>query len=157
MWITRDIVARTLIWLAAIAVPVQGLPAASCGCASDKTSCKAGDACCCSAEIVRRGRCCCTTRQVGTAHSCCSKAAGGQESACKCGLNCQCGKPKQPKPATPPVENNRTEKVASNSFTTVSVAIVYRPETTRRRDGRCAHVDVVTALDRCTSLCRFTL
>ena len=157
MSIIRDVTARTLIWLAAIAVPVHGLPAASCGCASGKTSCKAAGACCCSTEKVREDRCCCARRQVGTALSCCGKAPSGHDSPCKCGFNCQCRKGKLPEPGTPPVTNNQTEKMADDSVSTVSVAKVHLSQTTPRRGAAFVDADVLTVRDRCASLCRFTL
>ncbi len=157
MWIIRDITARTLIWLAAIAVPIQGLPAASCGCASGKTSCKAAGARCCSTEKVREGCCCGAHWQVGTVPSCCGKAPSGHDSPCKCGFNCQCRKGKLPKPATPPVAENQTEKMADDSVSTVSVAIVYVSQTTPRRADPFVDADVLTVRDRCASLCRFML
>ena len=159
MWITRNITARTLIWLAAVTVPVQGLPAPSCGCTGGEACCKQQHVrgCCCSARKVRERCCCCASLQAGAGSSCCSEAESGQDSSCNCGLDCQCGKATQQEPATPPVEDNQTEKVVGDSLTTTTRATFGQPQTTRRREYESAGVVAVTALDRCTSLCRFTL
>jgi hypothetical protein len=173
MWTTNSIAARTLIWLAAITIPVQGMPSRSCGCARSKICCQKdgrSKGCCCSAEKVREGRCCCADKQATSTGSCCSasrhKAAlrsccctarGGQDSTCNCGSNCQCGTNQQPRPATPPVENNTAEKMASDSIATVSVATVYQPQTTQRHNHTSTAADALAALDRCVSFCRFTL
>lgn len=159
MWIARDITARTLIWLAAISVPMQALPAPRCACIGAKSFCQEerSQGCCCSAEKVHEGRCCCAGRQGAPAHSCCGKARSGPNLACKCGFNCQCPKTKQSKPATPPVGNNQTEKMARKSLTTVSLATVDLSQTTQRRKEPSAVADALAALDRCVSLCRFML
>ena len=160
MWITRGITARTLLWLAAITVPVQGLPAASCGCNGGTTCCKARQSqdCCCSAEKVREGRCCCACGEAESGHSCCSKAKKSNDSGCKCGMNCQCGQAKQSQPATPtPPENNSAEKIASDVATAVSVVAVYQPPVLPSGNERSVQLDAFTGRDRCISLCRFTL
>lgn len=157
MWIIKDITARTLIWLAAIAVPVQGLPAAACSCASGKITCKAAGACCCSADKVRESRCCRARRQVGTAPSCCGSAPRGHDSPCTCGFHCQCRKGKLPTPATPSAASHQTEKMVGDAVSTISVAKVHRSQTMPRRADEFVDGDVLTAGDRCASLCRFTL
>lgn len=159
MWITRNFTARTLIWLAAIAVPVQSLPAATCGCESNQSCCgnKQSKTCCCLAERVQQGRCCCTTGRGDTAHSCCSKANAEQDSPCKCGLNCQCRKSKQPTPAAPTPEDNTTQKVASNSTSIVSLVSVYQPQVSKRHNDVAFDAGSLAALELCISLCRFTL
>ena len=160
MWITRGITARTLIWIAAIIVPAQGLAAASCGCNGGTTCCKArqSQGCCCSAEKVREGRCCCARREAESGHSCCSKAKGSHDSGCRCGINCQCGKAKQSQPATPtPPENNLAEKIVSDVATAVCVVADYQPPVIPRDNEGVVQSDEFTAQDRCISLCRFTL
>lgn len=160
MWTTRSITARTLIWLAAITVPVQGLPATSCGCTSGTSCCNArqSQGCCCSAEKVRDGRCCCARREAESGHSCCSKAKSSHDSVCKCGINCQCGKAKQSQPATPTQpENNSAEKIASDVANAVCVVAADQPPVTPRGSQGAVQSDAFTAQDRCISLCRFTL
>ena len=184
MSMTRNITTRTLIWLTAILVPVQGLPAAACGCASGKrcdqkveqsSNCcgaSSSDAAathnCCQSQST--GACRCTGAKVcrcgensdcKSAESCCGTDAccsneGG--SACSCGTNCQCGSNHMPeKPVAPPVENNTAEKVASDSVLTVSLSTVYEPPAARRTPQTSVETDVLAALDRCAALCRFTL
>jgi len=158
---TKHIAARTLIWLAAIAIPVQGLPTASCACTGSNACCRENEqrqGCCCSAEKVRGGRCCCARREAESGHSCCSKAKSSHDSGCKCGINCQCGKAKQSQPATPtPPENNSAEKITSDVASTVSVVAVYQPAVLPRGNERSVQSDAITAQDRCISLCRFTV
>lgn len=97
MWTTRHIAARTLIWLAAIALPVQSLPAASCGCASGSSCCQNGELSDCrfqDGDTSKHG--CCNT---ASAKGCCSQSSGGQ---CRCtgAAVCRCGKSSSCKKAT---------------------------------------------------------
>lgn len=160
MRITKHIAARTLIWLVAIAVPVQGLPAASCGCPRSISCCqKTGQSkvCCCSAEQVRAGRCCCTQRTGKVVQSSCCKAQCWANSSCRCGVNCRCGETEPPSPAALPVENSPTRNSVSDAVSTISVTAGYQPQLSRRPNDTSAETGLFTALDRCVSLCRFTL
>ena len=100
----------------------------------------------CCAGRVAKGTCCAANDSVTFGAS-----------ACKCGVNCQCNTSKEPKPDTPPVENNSSRKVAGESNSTVSVGTVYQPQTTWRHNVAFVEADALAALDRCVSLCRFTL
>lgn len=160
MWTFKYIAARTLIWLASIAAPVQVLPAESCGCV-DRTACCHRHAesknCCCRSAANARGGCCSAQRKSAVAHACCGDQTG-QKSACNCGLSCQCGKSKPPQPTAPPVESNSpTEKLVGDGALAVFIAGVVLPEVPPQRIAVSIERDTVTALDRCVSLCRFTL
>lgn len=171
MWITNNIAARTLIWLAAITIPVQGLPAAPCGCIGGKSCCQrqvAGSCGCTGAKVCRCGetgprrtpaKSCCVARLEKETCRSTSGSTSSKGCACQCGTNCQCGSSKEPRePATPPVEhNNPTEKVVSDSLAVVSVATVYQSRFTRRSPDASVELDARAALDRCAALCRFTL
>jgi hypothetical protein len=159
MWINKALVARTLIWLAAIAVPAQWLPAASCGCASSNNCCqKDGQSkCCCSPEKVKQGRCCCTRGRTAAANSCCGKTERDKVSSCTCGDNCMCGKTETPKPIIPPTESNSAVKVAGDSLSLVSLATVYEPQVSSRHNDKAFDAGHFAALELCISLCRFTL
>jgi hypothetical protein len=162
MFSNKHMAARTLIWLAAFAIPVQGLPAASCGCTDSKACCGGNEQrqrCCCSAEKVREGQCCCARREAESGHTCCGQAKSSHDSGCKCGINCQCGKAKQSQPATPnPPENNSAEKTVCDAVSAVSVfAVVHQPPVLLHRNEGSVESDAFTAQDRCVSLCRFTL
>lgn len=173
---------RTLIWIVALMMPVQTLPAASCGCDSGQGCCQADgelDSSCCQQE--ESDRCCCTGAKVcrcgdtspckqSTTRACCggreasatccaaaSSVATG-EPGCKCGANCQCGTTNAPGPAVPPVENtDSTEKVVANATSLASDPAIYEPRRTLQHANACGEVDALAALDRCVSLCRFTL
>ncbi len=86
MWTTRNIAARTLIWLAALAIPVQSLPAASCGCVSGLESGDQAD-CRCSEERDAGPTGCASQ---ASRPSCCSKKSSGP---CRCtgAAICRCG------------------------------------------------------------------
>lgn len=148
MWIIYNIAARTLIWLAVIAIPVQSLPASSCGCSSGGTCCQGEQkpSSCCSAK-KNHGK-------TSVTHSCCGESQRDQDSPCNCEVNCQCGKSEQPKPATPPVENNAPEKAASDS---VSMIPIHHPQTPQPHRDVSTAIDGLVALNSCVSLCRFTL
>lgn len=161
----RNFTARMLIWLAAFMLPVQGLLGATCGC-GDASSCGSSRGCCCSADDVREGTCCCAGKQDNTGHSCCSAAnettlvgsdCCGAGTACTCGPGCHCGQPPQSSPSTPPVENDTAEKAGSESTVTPSVAIIVVPRVERHDYDGLRNASTLAAVDRCVSLCRFTL
>ena len=139
MWTTHNIAARTLIWLAVIAIPVQSLSASSCGCSSSKSCCQDGP---------RASSCCDHLDKTSATKTCCGKPQNAQDSPCHCGANCPCGKGRQPKPTMPPVEKNTPEKVAIDS---VSMVTPPQSQATQR------HRDALVALNSCVSLCRFTI
>lgn len=153
MSITRNIVARTLIWLAALTVPVQGLAAASCGCTGGKahSEAKPSTGGGCSTRKASDSPLCCGERRQDAGQSCCGN------STCQCGLSCRCGETKQQQPVTPPAEQNQSEKVANDSLATASIATACPTQTTRRHEDASADANALAALDRCVSLCRFTL
>ena len=105
MWITQHIAARTFVWLAALTIPVQGMPSVACGCTSGMQ---------CSVEVEQSQGCCCASSPSGTdttPASCCSQQTVGP---CRCtgAKVCRCGE------ASPCHQQNRTccsGKKASNS------------------------------------------
>ena len=103
-----DITTRILICLAAVSVPMQGLPSWSCGCeqtlANRSVQPTGSNGCC---QSVRNS--CCH----GTRHSCC-----GRDETCQCGASCRCGQPNRREPATPvPLEESQpVEKLLSARF-----------------------------------------
>jgi hypothetical protein len=159
MWTTKYFAIRCLIWLAALALPVQGFTAADCGCASTKNCCQGqSTACCCSRAKVQMGPCCCTgNRTADNGSSCCNATSNSGSSACNCGGNCQCGQDQQPTPATPPVENESSQKTTGEIASAVCVATSYQLDCLQRQHGTSVQTDSLTSLDRCACLCRFTL
>lgn len=79
-------------------------------------------------------------------------------SQCGCGQSCRCGTKETPKPATPPTESNdSTQKVVNSTTSVASVVTACPTRSTQYRTSRSSEAVTVTALDRCISLCRFTL
>lgn len=158
---TRDVAASLVIWLTALTVPVQALPALSCGCTtSNKSCCANGEqatSSCCSATNAGKRTCCCTRKRATI--SCCRKAKlGAKNTVCKCGSACRCRQGSEHQQAMPPVENeNATQELVSLSLSTVSPATLYRPVVSRQHDDAFPHFVCVSALDRCAVLCRFAL
>ena len=150
MWITQHIAARVFVWLAAVTIPMQGLPAATCGCHSIVT---------CSHETKPIASCCASNLAAS------SKTSARREKAschcganCQCGPNCQCGKNNAPaEPAVPPAENSSPKRIVADSSAAASFVTVYQPSTTRQHLEKCVGPDALTALDRCATLCRFTI
>lgn len=164
----KNTLARTLIWLAAISVALQSLPT-TCACSDCTAFVETGPGnrnCCCAAAKVREGRCCCCRRKasagtcqgVDARHSCCKSRHAKPASGCSCGLNCQCGKSKQP-PTTPvPVENTSpTEKVNKDTLSVAYVATASQAGVRTHNDGVANAIPAIGALDRCVNLGRFTL
>ena len=156
MWTTRHVAARTLLWLAAMTVPLQGLAATSCGCGGVGGNAESPQGCC-SVDDANHKTCCCAQKRSAT-HSCCQPADNQQSSGCTCDVNCSCRNQSPRTPATPPVENETpTDKIASESLAANPVTIVCIHSDTRRLDAAPSHALALDALDRCVSLCRFTL
>lgn len=181
MQFAHHIVARTLVWLAAATLPLQGLPVTSCSCTS-VTACSVtaeqSHGCCCSgknpancpctgAKVCRCGKAspcqrqdhrnCCTrgARCHCCLGECCSPARGGP---CPCGANCQCGKNNGPTaPAVPPVEHSSPERIVAATAAAVTFVTVQQASTTRQHSETRAGTDALSALDRCVTLCRFTI
>ncbi len=183
MWITQHLAARTLVWLAAVAIPMQGVASARCGCSSVKAcSNKAvqSTGCCCASGQPGRNRCPCTGAKVcrcgetsschKQAHACssgqCAKASccsgcccsPTRDGTCPCGANCHCGKNNAPTaPATPPVERNSPERIVASSVAVTSLAMVSISDSSRQYLDFCSEGSALAASERCVLLCRFTL
>lgn len=168
MSMTNTITARTFIWLTAFLFPLQGLSSAPCRCANGKSCCsqKPTECCRCTGAKICRCRESSPCRKVH--HSCCSAdgvkqtcwgtetSTIGDASGCNCGMNCPCRENNQPAPATPPVENNHpSEKVTSETILIAPAPVVLSSLIKQPHD--CLPLDAMAALDRCVSLCRFTL
>jgi hypothetical protein len=84
MWITQHIAARTFVWLAAMAIPLQGVPSVACGCTSSASCCNEVRQCqgCCGAGSSSA----CETASA----SCCSEQT---TVPCRCtgAKICRCG------------------------------------------------------------------
>ncbi len=186
MWITRSITTRLFVWLAAIAIPFQGLPSATCGCTpivsassevsgpseiggSSKTSDLGPNCCsqpnaaqcsCTGAEVCRCGE---TSSCSNSKKSCCSgentfDSECQSKTGCQCGDNCQCGKSSVPtEPVSLPVENNSLERIATGSITFASRSTVSQLSFSRQHRELDVGANTLTALGSCVALCRFTL
>jgi hypothetical protein len=156
---------KVLIWTMAAAIPIQGLPVGSCHCASAAESASvdrsvhgaqehAGT--CCSARGARHS--CCSARHRHAPMCCCcaGKACGGCHH-CTCGIDCPCRQKKQPSPATPPVGQRPLEKVLCLTLDTTSLVAVTPHVRPQRLAAALSPFDAAGGLDRCISLCRFTL
>lgn len=123
----------------------------------------AGPCRCTGAKVCRCGDsspCCQSRPSCCSANSCCSTPGSGGESGCQCGPNCQCGTSDAPTPpvAPAPIENSPEKSSSDAAVTAASLAAVYQPRDTRRTAPYASlEMDVLAALDRCASLCRFTL
>lgn len=165
MLTTANITARALIWLATLAIPAQGLQVNTCGCGGNERSqtSESARSCCSSAGEVSDGCCCapiepacCSQREDSSEQSCCGSSTTSG-SSCQCGSDCQCGKVKAPTPVTPPAENTAPEKVTIDTASVHSTTTLCPPQTSQRQTTAASAFDAIAAIDRCISLCRFTL
>jgi len=146
MWVIRTITARTFLWLAAMAIPFQGLPSATCGCTSvdrwieTSSSCCQQELACCSVDTSSESGCQCST-------------------GCQCGDNCQCSVSSHApsEPVVPPFESNSPERILTNSVETATLVAFRLPSATRQHTDSYVGANARTALDCCVALCRFTL
>lgn len=134
MWITQHIAARAFVWLAAVTIPLQGLPSVACGCSIGYTSDL--QSCCSGVKVCRCG-----------------------DNNCSCGTSCQCGQDDNTptEPAAPPIESSSPVRIIADSAATAFSAAIYQLSSTRRNASVGAEADASAALDRCVTLCRFTI
>lgn len=172
MFISTRVTSRTLIWLTALTAPLQGLPAAAWGCTCRTSFCQATqpcDGCQCAANQApgpcrphHTGACCCTGAKTLSccagrgAHTCCGAKSSG-ESGCQCGADCQCRKANRPSPSIPPAEDKVAERAAHHWVPAAVVGTAQGPPITRRDADASSSPQALTAMTRCSSLCRFML
>lgn len=151
------IAARLVIWLIAITMPVQGLPAADCGCSgvcieTESKTDRPTDGC----ALAKReaGDCCCSKQHPVAKPTCCRE---NLDSQCQCGEDCRCGTDDLPQPSVPVSQESATEKTAQAANPANGEFLLPAPRTTGGRFKATLKVNASTALDRCVLLCRFTL
>jgi len=183
MRITQSTTTRAYVWLAAVTMPLQGLPLTACGCTGveQRSVAVSISEVGCGPEVVSS---CCSQPLAGeypvvngtvsrcgetgqSRHSCCSgesfTGSGcncdcSRQGGCQCGDDCQCAKNSIPtEPVIPPVESNSLERFATDSTSVASFAMAYQPSLSRQLLELNASANVLTALDSCVALCRFTL
>lgn len=157
MFLIHSNTTRIFVWLAAIAIPLQGLPTAACSCTQATV---------CASEVVA-SQCSCTGAKVcqcGETSACCQPKTSccssktSIEAGCQCGDQCHCGESSVPsKPTAPPVENSSPERIVTDAAATALFGAVYLSSTTRQHWDLSAGAHALTAHDCCVSLCRFTL
>lgn len=151
---------RIVIWLMAITIPVQSLPAASCGCSGWGINLQGnseGQICCCALAKQQAGTCCCLQQQAKSEPTCCHQSSEESGSPCQCGENCRCGQSEPLQPFIPASQEHLTEKVAQDAYSSSGNSLLLTPQTAESYPKASATFDASTALDRCATLCRFTL
>jgi len=157
-----NITKHVLIWTMATVIPFQGLPARSCGCTASHKATSTSPHCshkdgasCCSARSAGHSYCSDALRQAKTSN-CCGKAKCDCQH-CRCGIYCPCQQGKQVPPTAPPVEQRSLDKVINLALAPVPVAAIVPSSESQRPVVTLASWDAMSGLDRCISLCRFTL
>ena len=158
------ITTRGLIWLTAALLPIQSLPAAACGCTSKSASgsgCEkveasksTGTGSCCRRQ---RQRSCCDAKATQQSSSCCSAKQNTASNNCECGISCSCSKSEESKPATPLSQNRTSDQITGESVLATSFATAIIPLATQPHESATCSIGSLGSLDRCVSLCRFTL
>lgn len=168
---SRQIAAKCMLWLAAVLVPMQGLPAAGSTCAcslaaenaaalgDDKNAPAAETSDRCGNRKAGESPACCETRAscCPTKRCCCHSGAKGCQGSCPCGASCHCGEPRTPKPPVPPMGSQTIGKALVEAIVASSHGSVFPLET--QLPLPCHPVEFCaadTALSRCILLCRFT-
>jgi hypothetical protein len=160
MFTTHHLAVRLLIWLAAIATPLQGLPTATCGCSDSRGSrdtSRHAQCGCCSASAIH-GKGCCSPQTEDNRSPCCSPTEGHRRSSCQCGVNCRCGEQPQPVPATPAGDHDSGGDKTGFSATSTPICAAISPlGIAAGRVQLSIEAISPSALERCIFLCRFTL
>lgn len=158
MWTTGSLYSRILICLAALTVPLQGLPAATCTCCPGHGLTVAD---CCSSQNNSTSCCCtgaslCQCSDSDADSACCDDNQVGEPTACHCGSSCHCGESHStPIPLTPaPVQKTPTEQLTESSRSASTTTLITQVRTTRPVS---CFSGSERAADRCACLCCFTL
>jgi hypothetical protein len=148
---------RLLVWLAAVLVPLQSLPAAACCCASASQQGSGAeqrqgpsDLCCLTARS-----CCDGTR--ADSHSCC-KTTHQVPSKCSCRTSGVCSCPphnSSSDPQAPPEGGRQVVHIAAQPLAAVSWCLDDSRVSTSPSYG--AWSSACSGFERCIVLCRFTL
>lgn len=162
MWTTGSLYTRILICLAALTVPLQGLPAATCTCCpgyalADADCCSSQDKsvpCCCTG--ASRCQCSETASHGDSLSACCDDSQTVESATCQCGADCHCGEsPANPIPLTPaPVQKSPTEQLTETKTSELTLTLITQVQATKPIN--CISVSEY-ASDRCACLCCFTL
>ena len=157
----NSIVARVVIWLMAVTVPAQSLPAADCGCgeACIHRAVKAQTrtkACCCSQVKRDAGECCCCKKR-SAPPTCCRQEFENSVSDCCCGDDCRCGESEPSPPFAPVSQETLKEKIARQVHFAEGMFFIPLARTAEGDCIVCSSTDGSSAADRCAALCRFTL
>lgn len=176
----NSITAKVLVWLAAISVPAQALPAMACDCGSHsprRAEVKPGKsgradaapaAKCphCSGGSRPRHSCCGGTAASSTQHGSCCGAMGSCCGCCKGGLGshgspCQCSTNKSTPAPDPLPSDSRTDTTKSSLSTSslggmASVAILAPPAALAHADQQPTFLGS-SAPERLSILCRLVI
>jgi hypothetical protein len=148
------ITARTLIWLSAITVPVQGALAKACCCSRLNSPCRLEQSAQSDASTERDcGHCCCGKAAQASVSSCCA-APKGCAAFCQCGMNCQCHRGSQPQPATPPIADSAPKCAVGDLVAALSER---SPQAAQFQAIASGQAETMAAGACCAVLCRFTL
>ena len=158
MYGLRQLATKTLVWLAAVLVPLQSLPAAACCCTSASQQESGAEQrqgpsnpCCLTA-----GSCCDSTR--AESHSCC-KTTHQLPSKCSCTTtgvcSCQPHNSSSPDPQAPPEGGRQVVHIAAQPLAAVSLCVDDSRGLASTSYG--AWLSACSGFERCIVLCRFTL
>lgn len=171
----NSITAKVLVWLAAILVPVETLPAMGCDCGSHSPGSAVAKSV--RADAAPAARCPHCTSRSRPGHSCCGTAAssaqhgrccGGSGSCCCCckggpgshGGPCQCAANKSAPAPDPLPDNSRTENTKSSlgsSSDTVTTIAVLVSSLVLAQAAQQPSLLACTSLERLSTLCRLVI
>lgn len=136
---------KVWIWTLILALPLQGLVLNGSACASDGTACNGERLDCC---------CCHKSETTGT---CCQKS-GVSQSKCECGIGCPCGEGKPSDiPAVPSRDSDARSDIASLALTANSLDTAPEIKCPQQRVQLQTEAIQSLSIDRCSTLCRYTL
>jgi len=148
-------ISNALLWMVIAAIPFQGMPILTCGCALPS-----GQASAEAAAPDQLASCCGKSQPAPVAKpskplACCQDSSASTERACSCGLNCRCKeRASTPKQKALPIEHRTSaDELAIGSLLALSMerGDIGSPQ----RHG--LEVTCPLGADRCALLCRFLL
>lgn len=160
MEIRTTIFVRLVIWLVAITMPVQSLPAESCGCAGcdiDRNAKPEKRYACPASPRQEAAGCCCSRQKATSEATCCSQTQQASAPHCGCEENCRCRQSEPSQPSTPISPESRSVQVAQLGCPANAGVLFQAPQSVPGTLTASPTDIASTALDRCAALCRFTL
>ncbi|MBA2116121.1 hypothetical protein HOV93_33100 [Planctomycetes bacterium FF15] len=153
-----DIAGRVGIWTLILILPLQSIFAGGQACMAATTlGCGESNGCQCCLE-QRQGKTCCCQGSASKTHGNCCHASNTNAVECSCGIACPCGHATPVEsPAIPTRDSDARADIVSWAFTVNPIDTVTQIKFPLQGLRLQLAAIQAVSVDRCSTLCRFTL